>query len=280
MLGNKWTEREKAGMHAAAQRVVEVHHRLAAFLRPGQTLIEVDRWVAKTLEELNCRSCFLNYKVDRHPPFPSHACLSVNDCVVHGTALAHKAPIKNGDLVKIDIGVLYDGWIGDAGWTYVFGEPSPLVAKLTACGKEALRRGVATLRPENRLRAFAEAVQGHVEKECGFFCIRNLGGHGYGRKLHGKPFVSNTIPGPGDAPWAEINQHCAPGMLVAVEPMVGAGTGDTMSKPNPFNPKLSDWPVYTADGSLSVHYEHDVLVTEDGPRVLTHGLEDVRDVIA
>ena len=266
-------------MHAAAQRVVEVHHKLAPWLRPGLTLIEIDKWVAQTLEELGCRSCFLHYKVDRHPPFPSHACLSVNDCVVHGTAISHRPPLKAGDLLKVDIGVMFEGWIGDAGWTYVFGEPSPLVKKLTACGKESLRRGVATMQPGNKMRMFAQAVQTHVEKECGFHCIRNLGGHGYGRKLHGKPFVANSMPGPADAPWSEANQAWAPGTLVAVEPMIGAGTGETRSYANPFNPKVADWPVLTADGSLSVHYEHDVLVTEEGPWVLTHGMEDIKDVI-
>lgn len=280
MLGQKFTDKDKKGMLAAAQRVVEVHHKLAPWLRPGLTLVDVDKFVARTLEELGCRSCFLHYKVDRHPPFPSYACLGVNDCVVHGTAMSHKPPLKLGDLVKIDIGVSFEGWVGDAGWTYVFGEPTPLVKKLTDCGKESLRRGVATLRPENRLRAFAEAVQHHVETECGFHCIKNLGGHGYGRKLHGKPFVANSMPGPGDAPWPEGNEKCAVGMLVAVEPMIGVGTGEIRTNPNPFNPKIADWPVYTADGSLSVHYEHDVLVTEDGPLVLTKGMEEIKDIIA
>jgi len=91
--------------------------------------------------------------------------------------------------------------------------------------------------------------------------------------------VANALPGPADAPWPEANQLCGVGMLVAVEPMIGAGTGEVTTRPNPFNPRLSDWPVYTADGSLSVHYEHDVLVTEDGPWVLTHGMEEIKDII-
>ena len=148
------------------------------------------------------------------------------------------------------------------------------------CGKEALRRGVATISPKAKLSEFARAVQTHVEKDCGFHCVAGLGGHGYGRALHGPPFVANAIPTILDAPWPEGNKFWVPGTLVAVEPMIGAGTGKTREDRHPFNKRWTDWPIYTADGSLSVHYEHDVLVTEDGHRVLTEGLDQIRDVIS
>ncbi len=281
MSGNphRLSEKEKQAVHAAAQLVVSVHHGLAKWMRPGMTLAEIDKWIAKTLDERGARSCFLNYKTGGHPPFPAHACLGLNDCIVHGTPMAYTAPIKLGDLVKIDIGVFYEGWVGDAGWSYMFGEPTPLIRKLTSCGKEALRRGVEALHPNNRWRAFAEAVQGHVETECGFHVVQNLGGHGYGRTLHGKPFVANAMPRPGESPWPEANELCRPGTLVAVEPMIGVGTGRTRQMLNKFNPKVMDWPIYTADGTLSVHYEHDVMITEEGPWVLTKGMEDIPDVI-
>lgn len=273
------TEHDRKGAYAAAQRVVEVHRRLSGWLRPGLTLADTDKWVAATLEDLGCRSCFLNYRIERHTPFPSHACVGVNDCIVHGTGASHRPPLKNGDLVKVDIGVFFEGWIGDAGWTYVLGEPSPLVKKLTDCGKECLRRGVAQLKPGNRWRDFAHAVQNHAETECGFHVVAGLGGHGYGRSLHAKPYVANAMPRPGEAAWSEANEPCLPGTLVAVEPMIAVGTHATREVRNPYNPKFVDWPVYTADGSLSVHYEHDVLITPDGPFVLTHGMEDLKDVI-
>jgi methionyl aminopeptidase len=265
---------------AAAQRVVEVHRRLSAWLKPGLTLAAIDQFVGQTLADLGGHSCFRNYVTPGHPPFPSHACLSVNECIVHGHALYRPGAIQNGDLVKIDIGISYKGWVGDAGWTYCLGEPTDLQRRLMNCGKEALRRGIATISPANKLRDFAAAVQQHVETDCGFHCVAGLGGHGYGRTLHAPPFVANAVPRFGDSPWPEGKTNWVPGTLAAVEPMVGVGTGKTAEKPHPFNRKWTDWPIYTADGSLSVHYEHDVLVTETGHRVLTEGLDDINDIIA
>ncbi len=110
--------RDIAGATAAAQCVVRTHERLVEFLRAGQTLAEVDRFVAETLSDLDCRSAFLRYKIPGHPPFPSHSCLSVNECIVHGTHLMSDHPLEPGDLFSIDIGVNHEGWIGDAAWTY------------------------------------------------------------------------------------------------------------------------------------------------------------------
>jgi len=257
--------------HAAARCVVDTHRRVAAFLRVGLTMAELDRFVAQTLADLSCRSCFLGYKVPRTPAFPSHACLSVNDCIVHGTAASHTAPLAPGDLLKVDVGVLHRGWIGDAAWTYSIGEPTPEVRRLMDCGKESIRRGVETLHPRNRYVEWARTVQGYVEGECGFHLVRGLGGHGYGRKLHAAPFIANVVPGyPGE--WPDALKHCEAGTLVAVEPMIAIGTGQTRQT-------RGQWPIYTADGSMAVHYEHDVLVTEDGPRVLTEGLESLPDVV-
>jgi methionyl aminopeptidase len=270
--------------YAAAQKVVEIHRRLSGWLKPGMTLPEIDAFVAKQLVDLGCKSAFKDYRTGSHPPFPSHACLSVNDCVVHGTAGYYAIegtftpkPVVEGDLLKIDVGVRdKSGWIGDAAWTYVFGEPSPLVKKLTECGKEALRRGVKELRPGNTYLAFARAVQGYVEGECKFHLIRGLGGHGYGRSLHKPPYVSNTVPTyPGE--WPDAHLPCRPGTLVAVEPMIAVGTGMTVQKVA--SGRRTEWPVFTKDGSMSVHYEHDVLITEHGPRVLTAELEELNDVI-
>ena len=267
--------RDADAARAAAQKVVRTHEKLSAWLRPGVTLAQVDAFVAKTLEELACRSCFLNYQVPRSPKFPSHACLSVNDCVVHGTAGYYLPPMKHGDVLKIDIGVWFEGWVGDAAWTYIFGEPSPLVRRLAECGKEALARGVKQLQPGQPYINWARTVQGIVEEPqpagAGFHLIRGLGGHGYGRKLHGPPFVSNVVPSsPGE--WPDALTLAEPGTLVAVEPMIAVGTGETRQKPG-------TWPVFTKDGSLAVHYEHDVLITDKGPEILTEGLDEVRDII-
>ncbi len=270
------TAREVPAARAAAQKVVRAHERLSAWLRPGVTLAQSDAFVAKTLEELACRSCFLNYQVPRSPKFPSHACLSLNDCVVHGTAGYYLPPMKAGDVLKIDIGVWFEGWVGDAAWTYIFGEPPPLVTKLTECGKLALAKGVQELQAGKPYLNWAKTVQGIVESAApagfGFHLIRGLGGHGYGRRLHGPPFVSNVVPAsPGE--WPDALSLARPGTLVAVEPMIAVGTGSTQQKPG-------TWPVFTADHSLSVHYEHDLLITENGPEILTAGLENVKDIVA
>jgi methionyl aminopeptidase len=257
--------------YAAAQCVVEAHRRVAAFLKVGVTLPQIDAFVARQLSDLNCRSCFLGYSVPGSPKFPSHACLSVNECVVHGTAGYYTAPMKEGDVLKIDIGVWHKGWIGDAAWTYCFARQSPQVKKLMDCGKESLRRGVLELRPGNMYIHWAQAVQRHVENECRFHLIRGLGGHGIGRKLHGPPFVSNVVPTYAGE-WPDAMLKCEPGTLLAVEPMIAVGTGEVAQK-------AKTWPVFSADGSLAVHYEHDVLITEKGPRSLTEGLEQLPDVV-
>jgi methionyl aminopeptidase len=255
----------------AARRVVITHQRLADFLRTGQTLAEIDRFVAQTLADLSCKSCFLGYRVARSPAFPSHACLSVNECVVHGTAAYLPRPLAPGDLLKVDIGVTHRGWIGDAAWTYSFGTPAPRIRELMDCGKEALRRGIATLQPGEPYIRWAREVQRCVENEHGFHLVRGLGGHGYGRRLHSSPFVSNVVPStPGE--WPDAFSLVKLGTLLAVEPMIAVGTGETVQQ-------RGQWPVYTADGSMSVHYEHDVLVTENGPEVLTEGLDDLPDEI-
>ncbi|MFM9994435.1 MAG: M24 family metallopeptidase [Phycisphaerales bacterium] len=275
------TKLDAAAARDAAQKVVQTHQRLADFLRPGQTLAQIDRFVAATLDELGCTSCFLKYRQGRLPAFPSHACLSVNDCIVHGTAAGYVEPMKAGDVLKIDIGVFFRGWVGDAAWTYSFGEPSPVVARLMTCGKESLRRGIAALKPGEPWIAWARAVQDYVEspppRGCGFHLVRGLGGHGYGhKKLHGPPFVANSVPR-GDLryEWPDGLRPVEPGSLVALEPMIAQGTGETDD-----TGRTKRWPVHTQDGSIAVHYEHDVLITEDGVEVLTEGMDGLRDVIA
>lgn len=259
--------------YEAAQAVVTVHRRLAEWLRVGVTLAQIDTFVAGQLDDLGCKSCFYRYnKVKGLPPFPSFACLGVNDCVVHGTAAYYEHPLKPGDLLKVDIGVTRRGWIGDAGWTYAFKAVPPEVKRLMECGKESLRRGVLALRPGTLLLEWARAVQTHVEDECGFHLVRGLGGHGYRRdKLHEKPFVSNVMPETKQE-WPEGFEYLRPGMFLAVEPMIGMTSAATHSDPR-------KWPVFIADGSPSVHYEHDVLITPEGPRVLSHGLDELPEFV-
>lgn len=263
----------------AAQCVVETHRRMVPFLKVGQTLGQIDSEVARVLEDLGCQSCFHGYRIGRGPAFTGHACLSVNDCVVHGFPGSYDRPMRPGDLLKIDIGVWKNGFVGDAGWTYCFkGYPSDIAKRLMDVGRESLRRGITKLSPTNTYMAWAREVQTCVEVEHKLHLVRGLGGHGIGMKkndrergLHLPPFVSNVVPA-SHSDWPESTLACEPGVLIAVEPMLAAGTGETASRGNP-------WPVYTKDGSLSSHYEHDVLITDKGPRVLTEGMDELPDIV-
>lgn len=251
--------------------MVTIHQRLAQWLRCGVTLARIDAFVAQQLEDLSCRSCFLGYRSGRLPPFPSHACLSPNDCVVHGTAGFLSTPMQPGDILSIDIGVSYRGWIGDAAWTYVFKEMGPEQERLVRAGREAIAAGVEQLKPGRPFINFARAVQQRIEQKHKLHTIRGLGGHGYGRKLHMPPFISNTVPlHPGE--WPDAFTKAQPGMLLAVEPMLAVGTAETTQPPR-------QWPIFTADGSRSAHYEHDVYISPEGPVVLTQGLEELPDVV-
>lgn len=252
----------------AAELVVETHHFIAPRLRAGLTLAQIDRMVAETLDRLGTVSAFLHYSTGRYPAFPSYACLSVNDVVVHGTAGMTIEPLKRGDVISVDIGVRHRGWNGDAAWTYIIEEASAEARRLCECGIEALRRGVEQLQVGYPLIRWAQAVQQCVEVEYGFHCVERLGGHGLGcgeKHLHDPPHLANAVPPyPGD--WPDAQFRLVPGLLLAVEPIIAAGTSEVVQRPR-------QWPIRTADGSLSVHYEHDVLITASGPRVLTAGLE-------
>ena len=274
--------RKKPGLNAkeaqcarqAAHCVVQTHQRLADYVRAGHTLAQIDTHCAHILKDLNCKSCFRHYRAGNLPPFPSYACLSLNQCVVHGTATYESRPIVDGDILSIDIGVVHQGWIGDAAWTYAIGAVPDGAEPLMTCGKESLRRGIEQMQPGTPYLAWAREVQTVAESEFGFHCVKGLGGHGIGRRLHGPPFVSNVDPSTDpNVYWEEALHLWKPGTLVAVEPMIAIGTGHTRNEPG-------KWPIYSADDSLSVHYEADVLITETGPENLTAAMCELPDVLA
>lgn len=259
------------GATIAAAHVVEVHRRLVEMLRPGLTLAEIDTFVANTLEDLSCKSAFLGYAVRGHPPFPSYACLSVNECVVHGTHDMTSQPLNRGDIISIDIGVKHEGWIGDAAWTYAISEVSEEALALMRAGRESLRLGIESIQAGRPMIDWARAVQDYAEHQQGFGLIRGLGGHGYGKSLHGPPYISNVVPSfPGE--WPDAFKSFKEGMLIAVEPMIALSTTEIRSEGK-------DWPIFTADSSLSVHYEADIRVSNDGPMNLTEGLFDLPEIV-
>ncbi len=256
---------------ASAQRVCRVHEALVDFLRPGVTLSQVDAFVAETLHSLQSTSAFLRYRAAGYPPFPSHSCLSLNDCVVHGTHTMSDEPLVEGDLLSVDIGVMHQGWIGDAAWTYALGSVSDDDLRLLEVGRASLKAGLDAMRPGRPLLDWARAVQQCVETEAGMSLVRGLGGHGYGRKLHGPPFISNVVPtAPGE--WPDAFETWHPGMLIAVEPMLNLGGHAVRGKPG-------GWPILTQDGTRSAHYEADVLILEDRIDVLTADMFDLPNVV-
>jgi len=264
-------ERDIQGAADAAECVVKIHFRLVDYLRAGRTLAEVDHFVAQALKDLDCKSAFRRYRIPNHAPFPSHACLSVNDCIVHGTHHMSDRPLQPGDIFKIDIGTVHHGWIGDAAWTYAIEHVSDEAAALMQAGRVCLQRGLDAIQAGRPLMDWARTVQSCVEDEFGFYLVRGLGGHGYGKKLHGPPFVSNVKPRH-RLEWPDAWTTFQPGMLLALEPMLALSTDQIASRP-------SEWPIYTSDGSISVHYEADVMVTENGVRNLTELMFDLPDVV-
>lgn len=265
-------EQDSQRAREAASRVAQTHFALAEYLRAGLTLAQIDVEVARVLSSLDCKSCFLGYRAGGLPPFASHACLSVNECIVHGTAGMSSQPLQPGDVISIDIGVTHKGWIGDAAWTYAIeAYPDEQTERLMDAGKTSLRRGIETIAPGKPFMDWATAVQTVVEREYGFHCVRGLGGHGYGRRLHEPPYISNLVPSyPGE--WPEAFGRWESGFLVALEPMLAVGTGRTKQD-------RKRWPIFTADGSMSVHYEADVLVTDDGHDNLTAAMWELPDIV-
>jgi methionyl aminopeptidase len=215
--------------------------------RPGVTTAELDEAAARFIASQGAEASFLGYR-----GFPGSICTSPNSLVVHGIPGPYE--LRRGDILSIDVGVTYRGWVADAAITVPIGPVSPGARKLLDATREALFAGADQARAGNHLSDISHAVQRRVEVD-GLSVIRSLVGHGIGRDMHEDPQIPNYGE-PGRGPELE------PGMVLAIEPMVNAGThmvrvGD------------DNWAVYSQDGSLAAHFEFTVAVTDDGPRVLT-----------
>jgi methionyl aminopeptidase len=238
---------EIARMRAACAVVREVLDELARAAVPGVRTDELDRLALARTRARGAEPAFLGYH-----GYPASLCVSVNDEVVHGIPSARV--LADGDVVGLDFGVVLDGWYGDAAETVAVGKVPPSTARLLDAGREALARAVAAARPGATTGDVGAAVQQYVEG-LGYSVVRDFVGHGIGRRLHEPPHLPNFgTPGKGE----RLRQ----GMVLAIEPMVNAGGPDVE--------QLDDgWTAVTADGSLSVHFEHTVAVTENGPEILT-----------
>ena len=217
-------------------------------VRPGITTKEIDTAIREYIKKCGATPSFLNYG-----GFPASACISVNDEVIHGIPSAKKI-LRDGDIVKIDVGAYYKGYHGDSANTFPVGNVSEEAETLIRVTKESFQKGIETLGPGSRLGDLGAAVDGYV-RQFGFSAVRKFVGHGIGRDLHEVPDVPNYgIAGRG--------QRIYTGMVIAVEPMINAGTYDVI--------QLDDgWTIKTADGKLSAHYEHTLAVTDNGVVLLT-----------
>ena len=221
---------------------------IAAFIKPGVTTRQIDNFAAERIKAHGARSAFLGYR-----KYPCHTCLSVNEEVVHG--LATERELKFGDIVSVDVGVSYKGFIGDTARTVSVGGCSVKTQRLLDVTEQSLYLGIAQARPGNRVVDISLAVQRYVEAN-GFSVVREFVGHGVGRTVHEEPQVPNFDEGNKNSP------KLRPGMTIAIEPMVNAGGMDVKI--------LKDgWTVVTQDGSLSAHFEHTVLITDGEPEIMT-----------
>ncbi len=241
------TDEEIEGIRKAGIVVAEVLEYSREIVKPGVMTKEVDEKIHRFIEDRGGYPTFLGYR-----GFPAASCISLNDEVVHGIPGNRK--IKEGDLVKVDVGVTLNGYIGDAAITIIVGDVPEKVRKLVETTERALYRGIDQAKPGNRLSDISHAIQENAEKE-GFSVVRDLGGHGVGLKLHEEPFVPNYGP-PGRGPILKR------GMTLALEPMVNMGRPHVKTKKD-------GWTVVTKDGSLSAHFEHTIAILDNGPEILT-----------
>lgn len=251
------TAEEIVKMEKACRIVADVLNHIKGFVAPGITTGELDAIVEDFILTRGGEPAFKGYEVDGKI-FPSSACISIDEEVVHG--MPGKRALKEGQIVTVDVGVRYDGFYGDSAYTYAVGEISTEKQRLLDVTKESLRRGIEQAVDGNRVYDIAKAIQTYVENQ-GFSVVRELVGHGIGRHLHEEPPVPNFVPGllhRGRFPNARLRN----GMALAVEPMVNMGLFHVHT--------ASDgWTVYAADGKASAHFEHTIVIDGARPMILT-----------
>jgi len=243
---------ELVTMRRACQVAAQALRAVVQAVAPGITTRELDRIAEDQIRALGGVPSFLGYR-----GFPASLCTSVDDEVVHG--IPGRRRLREGEIVSLDIGAFVDGFHGDLAVTVPVGQGSEAVARLLQVTSRALEVGIRAVRPGARLGDVGAAIQRDVER-AGFSVVRDFAGHGVGRHLHEDPQIPN-FGRPGDG------VVLRPGMTLAIEPMVNAGTHEVVTEPD-------GWTVRTKDGKPSAHFEHTVAVTEHGPDVLSRLPED------
>ncbi|CAN5825544.1 type I methionyl aminopeptidase [soil metagenome] len=239
--------REIDAMRRAGLVVSRIHVAVEQAIAPGVTTQDLDDIARDIISQEGAVSSFLG-----HLGFTGRICASVNDEIVHG--IPGKKSLKDGDIIAVDVGAAIDGFHADSAWTYAVGSIDPNVQALLDITERSLYEGVAAARGGNRLGAIGQAVETLIT-DAGYGMVREYGGHGIGRQMWEEPHVPNHGRAGQGVP-------LRPGMTIAIEPMVNMGVDETRV--------LEDgWTVVTADGSLSAHFEHTVVITREEPVILT-----------
>jgi len=220
----------------------------AKILKPGITSLFLDRFIGNYIRDQGAVPSFLNYN-----GFPFNSCISINDVVVHG--FANDKELKDGDIISIDIGVFKNGFHGDHAYTFAIGDPGAAVAQLIRVTKESLHKGIDKAVAGNRVGDISFAIQEHTERKYGYGVVRELVGHGLGRKLHEEPQVPNYGRRGSGIKMKE-------GLILAIEPMINLGKRDIYTEDD-------GWTVRTLDHSVSVHFEHDVCIQKNKADILS-----------
>ncbi len=246
------SERDLRIMRKACGVAAKVLDRLCQIAREGVSTWELDMAAKAFMEEYGCRSACYKYR-NGSLRFPSYICISVNDVVIHGIG-RKDIILKSGDIVSMDVSVIYQGFVGDNTRTVCIGEVSPDVKRLVEATDKALHLGIAQARQGNRVGDISAAIQKYVES-CGYGIVEEFTGHGVGRHMHEDPAIPNYGEA-GKGPFLKA------GMTLAIEPMITMGSAEIFVGDD-------GWTVYTADGKPSCHIEHTVLVTDAEPEILT-----------
>lgn len=250
-----YCEEEISTIRKSNQIVAKILAELGRMIIPGVQTKELDEYAELRVKEMNAIPAFKGYR-----GYPASLCTSINEEIVHGIPSSRR--LRDGDIISLDFGVLYEGYYGDAAVTYPVGEITPKAKKLIKAAEETFYKGMEQMKPGKRISDISFAIQSHVESQ-GFSVIRAFVGHGIGLSLHEEPQVPNFGP-PGRGPKLKS------GMVLAIEPMIAMGDWDVEI--------LDDnWTAITRDRSLSAHYEHTVAITQKGPEILSLSDEEKKN---
>jgi len=250
-----YCKEEISTIRKSNQIVAKILAELGKMIIPGVRTKELDEYAELRVKEMNAIPAFKGYR-----GYPASLCTSINEEIVHGIPSSRR--LRDGDIISLDFGVLYEGYYGDAAVTYPVGEITPKAKKLIKAAEETFYKGMEQMKPGKRISDISFAIQSHVESQ-GFSVIRAFVGHGIGLSLHEEPQVPNFGP-PGRGPKLKS------GMVLAIEPMIAMGDWDVEI--------LDDnWTAITRDRSLSAHYEHTVAITQKGPEILSLSDEEKKN---